>query len=330
MKKLFYLLSLVLVGAIVIFSAGCSDDDDDAAGITQDQIVGTWIGFYDTVFEGPNGADCDAIFFDLDVAGNIKILSFLGGEPAAGHKGTYSIEGDQIMVSLTHDWAEKQNDEHYLNWVEALYEVAIYAAISSDGNVLTGGPSEEEAWQLNKIELSDIDDGFIGDWFDDGTDGLWKINTSGSYDYSEPDYSESGQLEQFTYDGNIYFLANTTYTSDVDGPCDAYFVCRVALNGAEDEMTIWYGDYEIVYTPAIQQQQIAGTWIGFYDTVFEGPNGADCDAIFFDLDNAGNIKILSFLGGEPAAGHKGTYSIKGDELVLNLTHDWAEELEGAD
>ncbi|MGM0505544.1 MAG: hypothetical protein ACQESQ_13045, partial [Bacteroidota bacterium] len=85
MKKFFYLLSLALVGTIVMFSTGCSDDDDAPA--IQDQIVGTWIGFYDTVFEGPNGADCDAIFFDFDNEGNIKMLSFLGGEQAAGHLG---------------------------------------------------------------------------------------------------------------------------------------------------------------------------------------------------------------------------------------------------
>jgi hypothetical protein len=249
MKKLFYLLSLVLVGAIVIFSAGCSDDDDDDAGITQQQIAGTWIGFYDTVFEGPNGADCDAVFFDLDASGNIKILSFLGGEPAAGHKGTYSIEGNELILSLTHDWAEEQGGADYLNWVEAPYEAAVYVAISSDGNVLTAGPSEEEAWQLNKIKLSDIDDGFIGDWFDDGTDGLWEINSSTSYDYSESGYSESGLLKQFTYtDGNTYFLSNTTTSSDVGEACDAHFVFRVALNETKDEMTTWYGDYEIVYT----------------------------------------------------------------------------------
>ena len=250
MKKLFNLLSLALVGAIVIFSAGCSDDDE-AAGLTQDQLVGTWIGFYDTVFEGPNGADCDAIFFDLDNAGNIKILSFLGGEQVAGHLGTYTVEGDELLLSLTHDWEETQNNEPYLNWVEAPFEVAIYADISSDGNILSAGPSASESWQVNKIGLSAVDDGFIGYWTDLQTDDLWQINASSGYEYTATNYSESGDLKQFTFiDDNTYFLANITNSSDVGGTCDTYFVCRAALNNTENEMTIWFGDSEIVYVPA--------------------------------------------------------------------------------
>lgn len=257
MKRLFYLLSLALVAAIVIFSAGCSDDDDDATGISQDQIVGTWIKFYDEVIGSPNGEDWnfDAVFYDFDNLGNFKSFMFLGGEPVSGgFKGTYSIEGNEFVITITHTWLKERGGADYLYWDEPNFvdgppEVAIYIAISSDGNVLTIGPSETDAEQFNKIELSNIDDGFIGDWFDAGTDGLWDINTSMSYDYSESGYSENGLLEQFTFiDGNTYFLANTTQSSDVEGPCDSYFVCRASLNEAEDEMTIWYGDYEIVYT----------------------------------------------------------------------------------
>ncbi len=249
MKKLFYLLSLALVGTIVMFSTGCSDDDDAPA--IQDQIVGTWIGFYDTVFEGPNGADCDAIFFDFDNEGNIKMLSFLGGEQAAGHLGTYTIEGDELLLSLTHDWAETQGNETYLNWVEAPFEVAIYVDMSSDGKVLSAGPSASESWEVNKIELSAIDDGFTGYWTDLQTDDLWQINSSSDYEYTATNYFESGDLQQFTFiDDNTYMLANTTYSSDVGGTCDAYFVCRAALNNTENEMTIWFGDSEIVYVPA--------------------------------------------------------------------------------
>ncbi len=251
-SKLSFLTILFLAFSLVIVSCESDDDDDDddAADTTQQQIVGTWIGFFDEVIpDGPNGEPCDAVFFDIDNTGNVKILSFLGGIPAAGHKGTYSFDGDELVLSLTHDWAEELDGADYLNWVEAPYEIAIYAAISSDGNVLTAGPSETEAWQVNKIELSDPDDGFMGDWFDDGADGLFQISSPASYEYEEPGYSESGLLEQFTFtDGNTYFLSKTTYTSDVGGPCDAYFVGRVALNETENEMTLSFGDYETVYT----------------------------------------------------------------------------------
>lgn len=239
-NQLSFLTILFLAFLLVMVSC---DEDEDTAGTIQDQIAGTWIGFFDEVIpEGPNGEPCDAIFFDIDNIGNIKILSFLEGEPAAGHIGTYSIEDDELVLSLTHDWSEENS-----NWVEAPYEVAMYAAISSNGNVLTAGPSETEAWAINKIELSNPDAAFMGNWLM-GTYASLLISSPDNYEYEEPNYSESGVLKQFTYtDDNTYFFNNTTYNSS-DEACDAYFVGRVSLNATEDEMTMWYGSETSLWT----------------------------------------------------------------------------------
>ena len=104
---------------------------------------------------------------------------------------------------------------------------------------------------MNRIELSDPDSVFIGEWVDNETDGSFKIISPANYEYEETGYDESGILKQFTYtDDSVYFFSNTTYASSVNGgdSCDAYYVGLVTLNETEDEMTIKYGDYEIVYS----------------------------------------------------------------------------------
>lgn len=230
---LFFTFSLVMVSC---------EDDDDPTGIAQDQIVGTWIGFFDQVIaDGPNGQPCDAVFFDIDNTGDIMILSFLGGEQAAGHMGTFSVEDGGLALSLTHDWSEES-----LDWVEAPFEVEIYMALSSDGKVLTAGPSETEAWATNKIELSNPDAAFLGTWVMDSYATLL-IRSPNTYAYEEPNYTESGILNQFTYtDGNTYFFNKTANTSS-DGACVEYFVGRVSLNAAGDEMTMWYGSESSIW-----------------------------------------------------------------------------------
>jgi hypothetical protein len=245
MKKLFYLLALALIGAMVIFSAGCSDDDDDTENIQAQEEVGTWIGFYDVVIqEGPNGEPCNAVFFDLDAAGNIKILSFLYGDPAAGHLGTYSIEGNELNLELTHEWAEEIEETAYFNWVEAPLSVSAYIDLSYDGNSMAAGNSETEAWPANKIELSDPEDGLIGDW-EDSNGGVLSIDAQGDVDYTLGDYAQSGNLQQFTnVDGETYILINLTYDTDIDagGTCDYYLIEKFELNNTEDELTLWHGD----------------------------------------------------------------------------------------
>jgi hypothetical protein len=241
--KIQFSLLVVLLFTFSLIMVSCEDDDDDNSGTTQDQIAGTWIGFFNQVIdEGPNGQPCDAVFFDIDNTGDIKILSFLDGEQAAGHIGTYSIEDGGLALSLTHDWSEES-----LDWVAASFEATIYMALSSDGNVLTAGPSEEEAWATNKIELSNPDAAFIGTWLMDTYASLM-ISSPNNYAYEEPNYTESGILNQFTYtDGNTYFFNKTTNNSS-DGDCVEYFVGKVSLNAAGDEMTMWYGDESSVWT----------------------------------------------------------------------------------
>lgn len=240
--KIHFSLLMVLFIAFSLVMVSC-EDDDDPTGITQDQLVGTWIGFFDEVIdEGPNGEPCDAVYFDIDNAGNIMILSFLDGEQAAGHMGTFSVEDGGLALSLTHDWSEES-----LSWVEASVEVDIYMALSSDDNVLTAGPSEDEAWATNKIDITNPDDAFLGTWVMDSYATL-VISLPNTYEYEEPNYSESGILNQFTYtDGNTYFFNKTTNNSS-DGDCVEYFVGKVSLNAAGDEMTMWYGDESSVWT----------------------------------------------------------------------------------
>jgi hypothetical protein len=114
---------------------------------------------------------------------------------------------------------------------------------------LKAGPSKEEAWEVNRIELSDPDDKYTGDWFD-YNNGFLQISSPSNYDYEESGYNESGTIKQFIYIDLTYFLSNTTYSSIVDGgaACDAYYVGQVTLNEAEDEMTIHYGEDQVVYT----------------------------------------------------------------------------------
>ncbi|MCB2196404.1 MAG: hypothetical protein KQH79_11140 [Bacteroidetes bacterium] len=243
--KIQFSLLVVLLFTFSLIMVSCDDDDDndDNSGTTQDQIAGTWIGFFDQVIaEGPNGQPCDAVFFDIDNAGNIKILSFLEGEQAAGHRGAYSIQDDGLLLSLTHDWSEES-----LDWVEAPFEATIYMALSSDGKVLTAGPSEDEAWATNKIELSNPDAAFLGTWVMD-TYATLLISSPNTYEYEETNYSESGILNQFTYTDDYTYFFNKTTNNSSDGDCVEYFVGKVSLNAAGDEMTMWYGDESSVWT----------------------------------------------------------------------------------
>ena len=336
-KKLKGQLSLlaVLFFAFSFVLVSCSSNNDDNV-IIDDQtedIAGKWIGFYDQVITGPNDTPCDAIYFDIDNSGNIKILSFLDSEIAAGHLGTYSYEGEELTLNLTHDWAEMLNNEDYLNWVSEPFTGTVYASVSSDGNTLTAGESASEAWTMHKIETTNLDDAFLGKWYD-SDNGELDINSTNTYEYDQTDYFESGKISQFeTVDGNTYLFVNMTNTWDVnDGNapnCDSYFVARVELNQNNDELTLYMGDTALTYTRQTDDiSSITGAWIGFYDQVITGPNDRDCNAIFMDIDNSGNIKILSFFDGRPVTGNLGTYSYEGVDLTLEITHDWMGGLNG--
>lgn len=251
MKKLFNLLSIALIGVVVMFSAGCSDDDENTDDI-EEKVVGTWFGFFNPVIpEGPGDEPCDAVFFNLDAAGNIKILSFLEGDMVAGHKGTYSFNGDQFVLNLTHDWSEySPTFQYYLNWVESPNAVTFFFETSSDGNTLTAGPSEEQVWQIKKIELSDPDEAFIGEWEDADFEYFLTITNPASYEFIQAgdgeDYTESGLLKQFIYNDMNYFLVNITSTSEVEGSCDSYSVVGCELTEAEDAFTLSNGGEEVV------------------------------------------------------------------------------------
>jgi len=255
-KKFKVQLSLLaiffLAFAFVLVSCDSSDDDNGIIVDPQTEIAGTWIGFFDQVVTGPNDEDCDAIFFDVDESGNIKILSFLGGQQVAGHLGNYSYEGEELTLNLTHDWAAMLNNEDYLNWVSEPYTSVVYASVSSDGSTLTAGESAIEAWNLRKIDMTNVDDGFLGGWAD-SDNGILEINSSNTYEYDQMDYFESGNINQFEYiDGNTYVFVNTTYSWDVnDGNapnCDSYFVARAELDPANEEMTLSFGGNEFTYT----------------------------------------------------------------------------------
>lgn len=251
MKKLFYLLAATLIGAMVMFSTGCSDDDDDASDSIQDQITGKWFKLFSEPIIGPNDATCNALFFDFEEGGDFTILSFLDGEQVAGHIGTYSFDADTLIIDITHDWQNYDDlQEPIFDWVEAPYSTPIYTDQSSDGDVMLVGPSEEEAWEIFRVEMTDPDDGFIANWGID-SEAFLDIVSPADFEYYEPEgCSQSGTLEQFTYtDDKIYFLVNiTNCTCEAQGACDYYFCMGAELNEAQDQLNISFGEETMTFT----------------------------------------------------------------------------------
>lgn len=250
---LFFLINLFLA-----FIVSCSDSAQETDETIENLFTGTWVKIWeDETYEyTPSGEETtDALIFDIGES-DFRAVFYLYSEQVGGFKGSYIIEGDEIVVTAQYRW---NNDEDFWEVPEVIPQYPYPFVL--DGNTLTviGYDLDQTPIELTKTvfgnpsSMSIVWTG-VEEEVNDG-DSL-ALSNDGSFSY---EYGGDGPLEG-TWDCSDYLLR---FFSIIDEEtAESYLLDYELYSGTElyidgGEWYI-YGEYAVTHTLTISMEDSFG------------------------------------------------------------------------
>lgn len=324
-KKIKLIYAWALIGAFLMFTTGCTDDDDVQPA---DKLTGDWLGVFNTPLTGPMELDCNGMFASFDGTG-FKLVTFMNADQVAGMKGTYEYEEEEgLLFNFSHTWDEEEADWAEIPPAEEFSQGGIGVEFSSDGNTVTiTEPEGDTQFELHKHTLT-IPSEADGQWVAHGM--LLEVSGTGEFLMESSEGTEAGYINLIPdVGGTDYLLVHINEsTIEADGLCNIYKLMGYDFNTEEDEFTLTDGEFEVVFSrlEPVDGDELVGEWFGIFNESFLGPGDKDCDAIYFQFDET-DFTLLSFLESDQAAGFGGTYSfLFQGGLELEITSEWLESI----
>lgn len=195
-KSVLFGLLVFCMLPVLIITCDSSGGGTDSNGVTD--IKGIWLAQWEgrETYQYTENPDDVADAFILEIgSADIQAVFYLYSEQVGGFKGTYTDNGDEIVVNVSHTW----NNEVYWMAVEEETVYEIPYSLSGASLMVTGQDPVEPVIGMEKKEFS-RKAGFATDWYwlGDGESQmrLLDLNSDGTFFHYQGDAStDSGNWD---------------------------------------------------------------------------------------------------------------------------------------